>query len=197
MPLYRCLDSCRFGQRGLCLCPLADRSDRGREGYTLLELAVVTAIIAVVLFVSFPKFESAYHSRDIKKAARQLVACIRYAHNIAIATGMEHRLFFDIDNGLYWVAFVNVDGKVMEDDSDIGRKRKLFGNVSFEGMISPRIGKVQKGKAYISFSPMGLVDRGQIHIKDSDGLKYTLMVDPLTANVTVYDEYVEEEWSGP
>lgn len=69
-------------------CPVAHRSRRSllSVGFTLVELAVVLGIIAVLAAVSVPALLSYWDGAALQAAARELASAINLGRHLAIAT---------------------------------------------------------------------------------------------------------------
>jgi prepilin-type N-terminal cleavage/methylation domain-containing protein len=66
-------------------------------------------------------------------------------------------------------------------------------SVKIAGLFTPRLAQPQgTGRGYIYFYPLGLSEAAQVFVSDIDQKKfYTLVVQPLTGRVVVYNRYVE------
>lgn len=74
-------------------CPAGRRH---RQGFTLLELIVVLAIAAVAVAVVPPLIAQAIPGTQLKGAAREVAAGLRYARNRALTSDEEAVLMLDI-----------------------------------------------------------------------------------------------------
>jgi prepilin-type N-terminal cleavage/methylation domain-containing protein len=73
--------------------------NRGADrAYTLLEIVIVIAILAIVSAIAIPQFGP---RDDLKtaSAAREIIADLLYAQSQAITTGKTHYVAFDPDGG--------------------------------------------------------------------------------------------------
>jgi len=85
----------------LCL-PFPPRS----RGFTLLELLVVLAIIALILAVTPPLITAAIPGAELKASARQVAAGLRLAREEAIRTGRDVAFTLDLETHSF-----EVDGR--------------------------------------------------------------------------------------
>ena len=161
-----------------------------RRGFTLLELLIVITIVAVVVAVGLPRFESAFDVQ-IKSAIRKLIGTVRYSfYESAIRKGY-YRLFYDIDNQGYYVRRLGTTGEFLQDDSTLVQDEKLPEGIYFTDVVTLHSGKEDKGAPFTQFFPNGFAELTVIHLRDDYGAQYTLLVQPLTARVEVYDRYVD------
>ncbi len=159
-----------------------------------MELSVVIALMGIILLITYPRFEGSLFASNIKQASRRLAAAVRLAQSQAAYKRKICRIYFDLDRNTYWLSIQGNEEDFVTDTSFLGQERKLPDGVSFEDVISPRDGKVQEGQTFTQFLPKGLVDRSQIHLKDEANRQFTLIIQPLTAEIEFFDTYVEEEW---
>ncbi len=68
-------------------------SRRGQAGYTLIELILVVAILALAAAVAFPSGDAATEARA-RLAAAEFAAAIRFARDESIRTGKPHGFRF-------------------------------------------------------------------------------------------------------
>ena len=74
-----------------------------QRGFTLLELIVVLAIAAIMMAVVPPVISSALPGAEIKSAARQLAAGLRFARNHALTSDEEAVLLVDLEQKTFRV----------------------------------------------------------------------------------------------
>ena len=82
-------------QRRLAMCePARTISRNRRDGYTLIELAVVIAIIGIMAALSVPSLAQFFANQRAKAAARGVADAFRVAQAEAIRSGNPHIVFF-------------------------------------------------------------------------------------------------------
>jgi hypothetical protein len=64
--------------------------------------------------------------------------------------------------------------------------------VRFADVNTLKQGKVTLGVAYTDFYPVGRVDKTTVHLTDERKENLTLVVNPVTGRVKVYEGYQEE-----
>jgi type IV fimbrial biogenesis protein FimT len=75
------------------------RTARRQAGVTLVEMAVVCCIAAVLAGVAVPSFRQAAERRHIEGAAAQLETDFQYARSLAVARGEVVRVAFEATGG--------------------------------------------------------------------------------------------------
>ena len=73
------------------------------QGFTLLELIVVIAIIAILAAVGFPQLNVYRAEAAQKEAATRVFSALRLARSSAVSHNREYRVAFDLDSQRYWL----------------------------------------------------------------------------------------------
>lgn len=145
---------------------------RATRAFTLVEMTVVLLIVALGTVLAIPMVESGFDSREVRRAARQIVATMHYCRGEAVATGAPQQLIIDPENNSIRTAD---QGRwvILTDRAMIG---KVAGGVSFGD-----------GTTQILFFPNGSTSGARIPIASrrdpSNRLDVTL--DRLIGNVRV------------
>jgi len=82
--------------------PKLQRRCRHSLGFTLIELAVVLVIIAVLFFAFLPGITGILREADERTALRQLVGLLNYARTEAVGSGRLVRVVCDPRGGAFW-----------------------------------------------------------------------------------------------
>ena len=75
-----------------------------RPGFSLVELATVVAIMAIMAAIAMPRMAEAAARRDLDAAAQRLVADLRHAQQHALASSTNISVTFNADSDTYAVA---------------------------------------------------------------------------------------------
>lgn len=116
-----------------------DRSRRHSGGFTLIELAMVVAIIAVILALALPNLMPALAYGRLEGSARHLANYGRAAVARAAVTRVRHTVMIDTARGEYWVVQwkeVKKDKDFLENDEGLfgrGRGRSSRGRLFDRG----------------------------------------------------------------
>ncbi|MEM7588864.1 MAG: type II secretion system protein [Myxococcota bacterium] len=74
------------------------------SGFTLLEVMIALLLVALLMSVAIPTFNS-YSGVNLRKSASQLQGVVQDVYNRSALSGETHRLVFDLDKQTFWVEF--------------------------------------------------------------------------------------------
>src|SRR5436190_20110924 len=108
--------------------PVIIRGDpRRRDGFTLIELMLVMAMLLIVMGISFPTLKGFFHGRNMDSEARRFLSVTRFAQSRAISEGTPIEVWIDIDKGKFGLraaaGFVESDRRAFE--LDVAKELKL------------------------------------------------------------------------
>ena len=161
-----------------------------REGFTLIELVAVMAIIGIMAAMLVPKLPDVGGWR-MKSAARKMSMSISAVYSKAATSKLVYRLTVDMAENSYYVSLLNTDGEFEKKDIMFAKETKLPDGLSFDSVQIPGQGKLTGGQAHIHFFPMGMAEYSAVHIKGRGDAVMTLIVAPLTGRVEITDGYKE------
>jgi type II secretion system protein H len=144
-------------------------------GYTLIEMVVVLAIIAVGTVLSLPMIESGMNAREVRRAARQIAATMHFCRGEAVALGKPQQLVVDpLKNSIF--------------TTEWGRWSVLTDRAVIEhvtGGLASADGVVQ-----ILFFPNGSTSGAEVVLanrQDRSRNRLAIKLDPLVGTVRVED----------
>ncbi len=167
------------------------KSNHSKNGFTLLELAVVILLLGFILMLTLPQFREMIGPQDIKSSVRSFVGTVRYVQSQAATTKQRHRLNLDLGENVYWISVEGEPGKFLREESPGGKPQNLPRAVSFMAFIHEERGKTQEGKAYIEFSPTGWVEECTIHLRQGEKEIFTIFVHPLGGKLEITSGYLK------
>jgi type II secretion system protein H len=165
-----------------------------KEGFTLIELMIVIAVLGVMLTLVIPRLGELGEA-NMKRSARHLTGMIRYLRDESQARKAVYRLRFDVQGGRYWAeVMAQTSDKTVEFrpvQSAIGSGGSLSGQTTFRDVQAAS----HPDDPYIQFTPDGWVENAVIHLRDGDGKDFTLLVNPLMGSTELREGYIEERES--
>ena len=149
--------------------PSSKRPIRSPAGaFTLLELILVMAIIAVIVGLAVPSLNGFSKGRRTTACADQIVSLTRYAHTQAITRATVYRLNLKPGSGfqpaVYWLSVQADDGTFVPTGDSMGLEFQAPDGVN----ISWNAPKQPDGGEYIQFQPSGRTDPAMIQVQGVD-----------------------------
>ncbi len=175
---------------------------RNEKGFTLIELMLVVAIVAVMSIMAFPTFSGWIARARLRDAARTVYSDLQLARIKAIETGGEWRINFNPDDNSYTVISSgpdmdldnSADDNVVEKVVRIPEKSKgvVFGTDQgpVPGLSEPDDG-ISFGGNSVDFNYMGSVDGlgGSIYLKNERSETFAIVVSSANARIRMARNY--------
>lgn len=145
-----------------------------KDGFTLLELVVVTILIAILVSFASPQFRNSFHRLQLITCSQELAALSRFAHSQAVVDQQPILLRVDPDAQAAWLLIekTSVSGEPTWEPYPPGRKVTI-----------PQGIEVPSGRAEIIFSQDGQayqtdgqVATVQVELKGRDGATRHLLI---------------------
>lgn len=147
-----------------------NRPSEGRPGgFTLIELAMVVLILAIITAVGLPSFSRFQRKSALSAEGSKLVQSLQYAQQRSVLEGEEMEVVVDVDERAYWVPVIEEDvrrqpgrGRVRTSRREEVRKalfHKLGADYVLELFYYPLLDQeVTRGESSIRFFPDGTAD---------------------------------------
>lgn len=162
-----------------------------RRGFTLIEVAVVLAIVGMVLMLVMPRLPSS-EQENLKISARTLASTLRYMQDRAATGRTIYYLRLEPGTGNVRVLEAAADGGEKEPLDPLLQKGPVKEGIVVADVIIPRLGKVIDGSLRLDVGNAGLRDFVIIHLRSPDDTFWTVMAFPASGKVKVFDGYQEE-----
>ncbi len=162
-------------------------------GFSLMEIMVVLAIIAVLSSISMPALRGFAAMRRLKTSAQAIVDTLSFARDMAITERNTHLVVFDIDGNRYWLASsetfdiqnpVASAGRTIESaqangqqvmvartDGVMGIPRPLNTGVSIASLVTTQNGVNQQivtGVDYVYFTPTATSVETVVYLRNAN-----------------------------
>jgi general secretion pathway protein H len=167
------------------------RVSSANAGFTLIELAVVLAIIGMVLVLVLPRLPSP-ESENLKISARSLASTIRYLQDRAATGRTTYYLRLEPGSDTVRVLEAAADGSEREPADPLLQKRVVKEGIIVADVVIPRLGKISDSQLRLVVGAGGLRDLVTIHLRSPDSRFWTVMAFPSSGKVKVYAGYQEE-----
>lgn len=168
---------------------IAARLADGEPGFTLLELAIVLFIMALMFTIALP-YMGSYRTALLKSEARRLAGRASYMYDEAASQKVVLRLIFDLDHQRYAVARLDpyaMNPQFVADHSSAGRTVIMPPSVGIRDVTVADLGTFNSGIVACQFYPEGYVDATLVHLEDLSGDVMTLFFNPATGQVSIAD----------
>lgn len=168
------------------------------NGFTLVEFLVVILIVGLFSALISIRIEGSLSGGDLRLATRVIMGEINKLRGKAAYTHKDQVLGLNVDeNYLYSIQSIPQEGELsdqfQEERGDYLKIKKLPKGVNLEDVVIFSKGKIQEGEARIRFFANGCIDRSLIHLTNEKDEKYTLQINPITGQITVYDKYIDQK----
>ena len=145
-------------------------------GFTLLDLMMAMAVIAIVAAIATPRYANALTRYRAEAAARRVVADLALARQTAKSTSSSRTVEFDAADDSYVIP------NVRELDTTGTLYRVQLQDPPYQAQIvSVDLG----GDAKLTFDGFGIPDSGGFVIVQAGDYQYTVVVDPETGAAEV------------
>jgi len=153
----------------------------------MLEMLIVLFLLTVVVVVVLPRISL---DEDLSSTGRKLIGVLRTFQGLAATNQQQVKLYFDLDQGTYWMMMV--EGKEERLPLDPGWKtpRSLPESVRLTE-VSIGQDKHFSGRVDISFFANGRIEPVTMYLMDTKNNLLGLAVDSLTGGIRVSDERLD------
>lgn len=175
-------------------------------GFTLIELVVVMALIGLMVGFATPQLRSTLFENGAKKASRWFMVTIPAIKSKAVREQKVMALGVSLDQDKVWVVDPQPSPKPAADGEDEDQeiededvleeapaKQKIFelpSDVHIMDVEFPDQDRISVGETEIYFYNKGYSDHAIIHMEDSDGNRYSFMIEPFLPSIRRIDDYV-------
>ncbi len=181
------------------------------KGFTLIEIMLVLALIAILSSIAMPSLRGFAASTRLKSTAHAIRDMLNFARDMAITDRAAYLVVFDLAANRYWLAssetFNLADPSTpqptqqpttnqgttelaqtspLRTNAILGIPQQLGHNVSLARMITNhnlQHNQIDTGVDYIYFSPTGSSEDTVLHIQDQQGQAMSITVENATGRV--------------
>ncbi len=173
-----------------CRCfPSSEGKDKPRpNGFTLIELVVVMALIVIMMFVALPNFEHIFND-DMRETSQWILLQVPKYKAKAVSESQIYALHVDMDNHQLWFSSTS-----MSEEQMLSSMKKGFSvpdSIHIIDVIYSNGESIQSGDAQICFYPKGYSDKAVLHIEKDGGDRRSFFFEPFLTQVETADGYVD------
>jgi type II secretion system protein H len=186
---------------------IVDRKSPNLSAFTLIELMVVMVLIGIMTALILPEMKGTYEDALLRSTSRELVSACGLASSHAVSVNQAHRLRLDRKTGHYVierraadrgagdheVAAREVPGGEGELDTRISIEIHQSGDEATEAadresaQLPGSRAQAERRDDGITFYPDGTADAVEIVLRDRDGFRLALRINPITARVRIIE----------
>lgn len=174
-------------------------------GFTLIELIVVMSLIGIMLGFAAPQLKSALFQDGTKKVSRWFMVTIPAIKSKAVREQKVMALSISIDEDKVWVVDPQppppqpLEGaedeeeqiKIPQAPAPVKQKEfELPPDTHILDVQFPNQDPISVGEVEIYFYHKGYSDHAIIHLENSDGDRYSFLIEPFLPNIKRIDDYV-------
>lgn len=164
---------------------------RRQSGFTLIEIAIVMAIIGMVMLLVMPRLPSS-DQENLKISARTLASTLRYLQERAATSRTVYYLSLAPGTESVKIVEAGGDGSDKEPTDPLLLKTPLKEGIVVADVRIPRLGKITDGQLRIEVGVGGVRDVVIIHLRSAAGQFWTVMAFPSGGKVKAYEGYLED-----
>lgn len=182
-------------------------NNAGREGgFTLVELAVVLAVLAAVVGLVAPLLPRFLYQDPLNESAGAFASVVRHARNQALIGSSLWEVVIDREQGRFTArpatrpekSGLFLDESVAGHDPAPSKNRQLTKSLS-EDVVIESVTVVHGGEdrltPFFRIQERGLAEEAWVRLSDRDDNRVTLAVVPFSGQVRILDGHVErDDW---
>jgi prepilin-type N-terminal cleavage/methylation domain-containing protein len=181
----------------------------GQAGFTLIELAAVVAILAIVIAAGLPAFSRFQKKTALSAEGTRMVHSLRYAQQRSVLERETMEVVFDLDNKAYWIPVIREEIRREPGRGRVRTPRRQKEFASFHQKIPSDYTidlfyyagvdrEVRKGETAVKFYPDGTADEVYITLlrrseDPEDDMRIFIKVSGVTGLVKVHEGRGEYE----
>ena len=163
---------------------------RHSNGYTLIELIVVIALLGIMIMFSVPRFHDTLFLNDTDTVSRWIIGKVQALREAALQDQKQYILHIDLDTHRLWDTNESMSPENREEVALDAYT--LPGNVRIVEVEFPVSGKISSGRADIRFYQTGHTDKVLIHLDDGER-QLSFLIEPFLAKVKLIEKYASFE----
>jgi prepilin-type N-terminal cleavage/methylation domain-containing protein len=134
---------------------------KARKGFSVLEVMIVLAILAVAVTMATPSFNKYRHNTNLREAAQDLISDINLMKERAVAESIQYRIVFDEGGNSYKFQVEQpLNSGLYVDVVPLAANTKSPGNIGANITISNP--SFTGGVPWITFQPRGTISAGSL-----------------------------------
>jgi type II secretion system protein H len=175
------------------------RCSQKRSAFTLIELVIVIVIIGIAAAVIVPEMKGGYQDALLRSTSRELVNVFSIASSRAVSLNQLHRVRIEAGTGRYVIerrTRETVQGdeyKALDDVSEaegtLDKRISVRVHTLDDSPAAPasETSQTRADIDSISFYSDGTADSAELLLRDKQGYRMALRINPITAHVKIME----------
>lgn len=164
-----------------------NRRHNPEQGFTLVELLVVSVLISIMLAVSIPRVQGLFFNDPLKRSARLLGSALNEARRMALGSHSGGVVLVDVGHGRVEIR--------SHQDTAVRKRRatakpltvELEESVSIASVWTLSNGRALAGNVPVWINRRGMIEPVIIELKAADRVM-TIKASPFLAGIELYDK---------
>lgn len=157
------------------------------QGFTLLELLVVSALISIMLAVSIPRVQGLFFNDPLKRSARLLASAVNEARRLALGSESGAVLLVDVAAGRLEIRSQQDTAGRKDRATAKPLKVQLDNSVSIASLWSLSSGRSLSGAVPVWINRRGMIEPVIIELRAANRVM-TIKGSPFLAEVEIFDK---------
>ncbi len=163
----------------------------GLDGYTLIELVVVMALISIMLFVALPRFRDNKLTDQARKTSRWVITQARHLKQQSVREKKDYILHVDMEDDKLWISNRDMEEEALQYAEN--EAYYLPEDVSIMDVEFPGKGKISVGQAEIYFYAKGYSDKALIHLEQDNERQFSFLIESFLPQIKYTEGYKDFE----
>ncbi len=158
------------------------------RGFTLIELMVVLALVALLLTVTVPRLADNPFSDDKRTASMWIASKTQVLRRQSLSQARDHALHIDMETGHLWTTHA-----AMRPEEFVTARQGgyvLPAGTLIKSVEFPNADLQTSGQAEILFYKKGYAQKAMILAEFEDGSHRSFLIEPFLPRVKIYEEPV-------
>lgn len=159
------------------------------EGYTLIELVVVIALVSIMFFFAMPRFRDNMLSDPMGRTSRWVITQTRHLKQQSMREKKDYILHVDMEADKLWVSTPDMQAEALEKAEDDAFQ--LAEAVEIMDVEFPGRGRISSGQVEIFFYAGGYSDKAMIHLQHENDRRVSFLIEPFLPQIKYIEDYSE------
>lgn len=148
----------------------------GRDGFTLIELIIVLVLIGIMTGIAGMYVGRGTGTLDLKKFTKEISSVMRYARSHAVSEKRIYCLVIDREERML---------RLYSEEPDYTDVVLVMEKEFPEGLQIDLADRDRREDTFVEFFPGGNTSGGVFEVTNSDGLKFSIVVNRITGKLIV------------